>query len=80
MTPAEVNVTMMGYMAQRTAAMKEALTVAYLGAAWQRAKKMPKLDPILAKIDKAAPRGKRKKQSMKEMFAVAQALTKQLSK
>lgn len=74
MTPAELTITVDAYVAEQTAALKQALTVAYMGAAWQRAKKMPRLETILNRIESTTQRKKKKAQTPQEMMAIFKTL------
>lgn len=80
MTPVELSICIEGYMEDKAAELKQQITVAYLGAAWHRAKKMPRLETVLNKIDNTGHKIKRKKQTPEEMYAVAEAMTRKLSK
>lgn len=74
MTPVELTITVDAYVANQTTEFKQELTVAYLGAAWQRAKKMPRLETVLNKIDSTTQRKKKKAQTPTEMMAVFKAM------
>ena len=80
MTPLELTICIETFVETHTERFKEAVTVAYLNAAWQRSKKMPGLKGVLKKIDGNTPKGKRKVQTPEEMYAVAVEMTKNLSK
>lgn len=80
MTPAELIICIEGYVATHTESLKEAITVAYMGAAWQRSKKMPRLESVLSKIDGTTRKKTKKAQTPEEMLAVAKAITENLNK
>lgn len=63
MTAYEFNLKVEAYQERKIEKEEMALTVAYLNAGWQRAKKMPKLDKYLRKESK-----KQKRQTPQEMF------------
>lgn len=63
MTAYEFNLKVEAYQEHKIEKEEMALTVAYLNAGWQRAKKMPKLDKYLRKESK-----KQKRQTPQEMF------------
>lgn len=80
MTPLELTVSVEAFVETHSERFKEAVTVAYMNAAWQRSKKMPGLKGVLRKIDGNTSKGKRKVQTAEEMYAVAVEMTKNLSK
>ena len=80
MTPGELVICIEGYIAINTESLKEAITVAYMGAAWQRSKKMPRLETVLSKIDGTTRKKTKKKQTPEEMLEVAKAITDNLNK
>lgn len=59
------------YSDRQIAEGKERLTMAYLTAAWSRANKLPKLEQILKKMDKASKPDK--EQTPEEMLAMLNA-------
>ena len=70
MTPAELTIVVGAYSDNKTHMLKQDITVAYMNAAWQRAKKMPKLDTVIIKIDHTSKSKKKKAQTPAEMMAV----------
>lgn len=80
MTPAELIICAEEFVAAQIGSFKEAVTVAYMNAAWQRSKKMPRLESVLKKIDGTTRKEKKKAQTPEEMYEVAVAMTKRLSK
>lgn len=80
MTPAELIICAEEYVAAHIGSFKEAITVAYMNAAWQRSKKMPRLETVLKKIDGTTRKEKKKAQSPEEMVAIAAAITNSFNK
>lgn len=80
MTPAELIICIEGYVSTHTESLKEAITVAYMNASWQRSKKMPRLETVLNKIDGTTRKKTKKAQTPEEMLAVAKAVTENLNK
>lgn len=78
MTPAELMICIQGFVVTKTESLKQSITVAYMNASWSRAKKMPRLETVLRKIDNTTK--KKEAQTPEEMYAVAVAMTKRLSK
>lgn len=80
MTPAELIICVEQHVAAHIESFKESVTVAYMNASWHRAKKMPRLESVLSKIDGKVVREKKKAQTPEEMMAIAQAVTNSFSK
>lgn len=74
MTPVELAITIDAYVEHETAEFKQGLTMAYMGASWQRSKKMPRLETVLNKVDGTTRRKKKKAQTPQEMMAVFKAM------
>jgi hypothetical protein len=74
MTPVELAITIDAYVENETAEFKQGITLAYMGAAWQRAKKMPRLETVLNKIESTTQRKKKKAQTPAEMMAVFKSM------
>lgn len=72
MTPHELNLYIQDFNEKQIEKSEEKLILTYLGAAWQRAKKMPNLKQILGK---ELPK---KKMTPKEMLAQVRKLNAQL--
>lgn len=62
-TPGELSIMIDAYNQKRKNDQEEKIVIAYLGAYWQRVKKMPSLKEILGKEEK------KKKQTADEMLA-----------
>ena len=80
MTPAELIICVEGHVATHIETFKESVTTAYMNAAWQRAKKMPRLESVLRKIDGKVVKEKKKAQTPEEMMAIAKAITNSFNK
>ena len=70
MTPAELNTVIDAYMEEQMDKTRLAIVQAFYTAALGRAKKMPKLDELLKKIEQR----KKRKMTAEEMFAVVRQL------
>jgi hypothetical protein len=75
MTPLELAVTIDAYVEKETANFEQGITLAYMGAAWQRAKKMPRLETVLNKIKNTTQRKNKKAQTPVEMMAVFKSMS-----
>lgn len=72
LTPYEFSLTVEAFNKNKEEEQEEKLTLVWLGAAWQRAKKMPRLREILNKIE--TPQKMTDEQMLKKVKALNSAL------